>query len=100
MMDFQDNISDFKSTSLDLLYNQVSSLIASYNELKASGEINDVFEKRLLLLQKTIGSMKSLIQNVEEFNDLDEDVTEKMLLLMIKIVQLLLFLIVKKIMSL
>lgn len=77
MMDFQDNISDFKSTSLDLLYNQVSSLIASYNELKASGEINDVFEKRLLLLQKTIGSMKSLIQNVEEFNDLDEDVTEK-----------------------
>lgn len=77
MMDFQDNISDFKSTSLDLLYNQVSSLIASYNELKASGEINDVFEKRLLLLQKTIGSMKSLIQNVEEFNDLDEYVTEE-----------------------
>lgn len=75
-MEFQNSMNDLKSTSLDLLYSQVSSLIASYNELKASGELNDTFEKRLLLLQKTISSMKSLIQSVEDFNDLSGDVVE------------------------
>ena len=76
-MEFQENINDLKSVSFDLLYSQVSSLIASYNELKVSGKIDDAFEKRLLLLQGTISNMKNLIQSVEDFNDLDENVIEK-----------------------
>ena len=76
-MEFQENINDLKSVSFDLLYSQVSSLIASYNELKVSGKIDDTFEKRLLLLQGTISNMKNLIQSVEDFNDLDENVIEK-----------------------
>ena len=77
MMEFQNSMNDLKSASLDLLYSQVSSLIASYNELKASGESSDAFERRLLLLQKTISNMKSLIQSVEDFNDLNGDIGEK-----------------------
>ena len=77
MMEFQDSMNDLKSASLELLYSQVSSLITSYNELKTSGELSDVFEKRLLLLQKTISNMKSLIQSMEDFNDLNGDIGEK-----------------------
>ena len=76
MMGFQDSMNDLKSVSFDLLYSQVSSLVTSYNELKASGEINDAFEKRLLILQKTISSMRNLIQNVEDFNDLGGTVAD------------------------
>ena len=73
-MGFQDSMNDLKSVSFELLYSQVSSLVTSYNELKASGEINDAFEKRLLILQKTISSMRNLIQNVEDFNGLSGNV--------------------------
>ncbi len=74
MMGFQDSMNDLKSVSFDLLYSQVSSLVTSYNELKASGEINDAFEKRLLILQRTISSMRNLIQNMEDFNGLSGNV--------------------------
>lgn len=72
-MGFQDDVNDLKSVSFDLLYSQVSSLVSSYNELNFSGEKSEAFKSSLALLQDTIGSMRNLIKNVEDFEQLNNN---------------------------
>lgn len=75
-MGFQEDISDLKSVSFDLLYNQVSSLVSSYDELNFSGDMSESFRRKLTLLHNTIGSMRNLIKNVEEFGGLNNSIAE------------------------
>lgn len=75
-MGFQDDVNDLKSVSFDLLYSQVSSLVSSYNELNFSGEKSEAFKSSLALLHNTIGSMRNLIKNVEDFEQLNNNYTD------------------------